>query len=282
MSTLGTCFASARAALPRTEAELLTAHALQQQLSALYAFPERRVPDRLMRRYVDCIERRQRGEPVAYIMGERGFWTLTLAVDRRALIPRAETECLVEAAMMRISGKPPMVSGLPGAAPRARVLDLGTGSGAVALAVAASCPTAEVEGIDCDPDCVALARHNAERLGISATFFESDWFSAVRGTYDAILANPPYIAEDDPHLYRSDLRFEPRRALIGGSDGLSHLRRIVRQAPNHLDRGGTLLVEHGYDQAESVRALFRGAKFESIETLSDLASLPRVTLGQWA
>ncbi len=271
MSTLGACFASASAALPRFEAELLTAHALQQQSSALYAFPERRVPNRLMRRHVDCIERRQRGEPVAYIMGERGFWNLTLAVDRRALIPRADTECLVEAALARI-----------GAPPRARVLDLGTGSGAVALAVAASCPTADVEGIDRDPGCIALARHNAENLGISATFFESDWFSAVRGTYDAILANPPYIAEDDPHLYRGDLRFEPRPALVGGSDGLSHLRRIVRQAPNHLDRGGTLLVEHGYDQAEPVRALFRGAEFGSIETLTDMACLPRVTLGQWA
>ena len=278
MSTLGACFASARAALPRTEAELLTAHALQQQSGALYAFPERRVPDRLMRRHVDCIKRRQRGEPVAYIMGERGFWTLTLAVDRRALIPRAETECLVEAALARMSRTSTSDEHPPGT----RVLDLGTGSGAVALAVATSCPTAEVEGVDCDPDCVALARHNAERLGISATFFESDWFSAVRGTYDAILANPPYIAEDDPHIGRGDLRFEPRGALVGGPDGLSHLRRIVRQAPNHLDPGGTLLVEHGYDQAEPVRALFQGARFESIETLSDLASLPRVTLGQRA
>ncbi len=286
MSTLGTCFAAASATLPRVEAELLTAHALQQQSSALYAFPERRVPDRLMRRHVDCIERRQRGEPVAYITGERGFWNLTLAVDRRALIPRPETECLVEAALARISSagvaQPPMVCGLPGAPPRARVLDLGTGSGAVALAVATSCPTAEVEGIDCDPGCIALARRNAEHLGISATFFESDWFSAVRGTYDAILANPPYIAEGDPHLYRGDLRFEPRGALVGGSDGLRYLRRIVHQAPNHLDRGGTLLVEHGYDQAEPVRALFRDAKFESLETLNDMASLPRVTLGRWA
>lgn len=284
MSTLGTCFASARAALPRFEAELLTAHALQQQSSALYAFPERRVPDRLARRHANCIERRQRGEPVAYITGHRGFWNLTLAVDRRSLIPRPETECLVEAAVRRISDprfahprRP-----LPGNPQRTRVLDLGTGSGAVALAVSASCPTANVDGVDCDPDCVALARHNAERLGISATFFESDWFSAVQGTYDAILANPPYIADDDPHLRRGDLRFEPRGALVGGPDGLSHLRRIVRQAPNHLDRGGTLLVEHGYDQAESVLALFRGAGFEGIETLSDLASLPRVTLGRRA
>lgn len=248
---------------------MLTAHALQQRSSALYAFPERAVSGALARRHANCIKRRQRGEPVAYITGERGFWNLTLAVDPRVLIPRPETECLVEAGLARIS-------------PHASVLDLGTGSGAVALAVSASCPTAKVNGVDCDPDCVALAAHNAERLGIGATFFESNWFSAIQGTYDAILANPPYIAEDDPHLRWGDLRFEPREALVGGSDGLSHLRRIVRQAPNYLARGGTLLIEHGYDQAEPVLALFRDAGFEAIETLNDLASLPRVTLGQQA
>ena len=171
MSTLGACLASARAALPRTDAELLTSHALQQQSSALYAFPERRVSESLARRHADCIERRQRGEPVAYITGERGFWNLTLAVDRRALIPRPETECLVEAALTRISPEP-----------RARVLDLGTGSGAVALAVAANCSKANVEGVDCDPGCVTLARWNAERLGVGATFYESDWFSTVART----------------------------------------------------------------------------------------------------
>ncbi len=269
MSTLGACFASARAALPRAEAELLTAHALQQQSSALYAFPERRVSVALARRHASCLERRRNGEPVAYIIGERGFWNLRLAVDRCALIPRPETECLVEAALARTS-------------PHPRVLDLGTGSGAVALAVAANCPTANVEGVDCDPDCVALARRNADSLGIRATFYESDWFSAVEGPYDAILANPPYVAEGDPHLHRGDLRFEPRRALTGGPDGLSHLRRIVRQAPNHIAQGGTLLVEHGYDQADQVRAMFRDAKFLEVETLRDLASLPRVTLGQRA
>ena len=269
MSTLGACFASARAALPRFEAELLTAHALRQQSSALYAFPERRVPARLARRHADCIERRQRGEPVAYITGERGFWNLTLAVDRRALIPRPETECLVSAALARLSGA-------------RRVLDLGTGSGAVALAVAGDCPAADVEGVDRDPGCVALARRNAEDLGIRAAFYESDWFSAVRGHYDAILANPPYIAERDPHLDQGDLRFEPRGALVAGSDGLSHIRRIVNQAPDRLDQGGFLAIEHGCDQAEPVLALFRDAGFEGIETLSDLASLPRVTLGQRA
>lgn len=271
MSTLGTCFEAARAALPRAEAELLTAHALQQRSSALYAFPERGVTEALARRHADCVARRQRGEPVAYIIGERGFRDLTLAVDRCALIPRPETECLVEAALDRVS---------PGS--HTRVLDLGTGSGAVALAVAANCSTANVEGVDCDPACVALARRNAERLRINATFCESNWFSAVDGPYDVILANPPYVAEGDPHLHRGDLRFEPRRALVGGPDGLSHLRRIVRQAPNHLAQVGILLVEHGHDQSEQVRAMFREAKFRRIETLRDLASLPRVTLGQRA
>ena len=269
MSTLGACFATARAALPRAEAELLTAHVLQQRSSALYAFPERRVSDGLKRLHDNCIERRRRGEPVAYIIGERGFWNLTLAVDRCALIPRPETECLVEAALAHIS------AGM-------RVLDLGTGSGAVALAVAASYPTAYVEGIDCDPACVALARRNADSLGIHATFYESDWFSAVQGLYGVIVANPPYVAERDPHLHRGDLRFEPRRALIGGHDGLSHLRQIVRHAPNHLAQGGTLLVEHGYDQGKHVRTMLRDAKFLDIETLRDLASQPRVTLGQRA
>ena len=267
MNTLGTCFSLACRALPRAEAELLTAHALGQRSSSLYAFPERRVSNGLARQHAACIERRRRGEPVAYIMGERGFWDLTLAIDRRALIPRAETECLVEAALSRISG-------------RARVLDLGTGAGAIALAVAGSHPTADVEGVDSEPDCVALARHNAEHSGVRATFYESDWFSDVRNTYDAILANPPYIAEGDPHLDQGDLRFEPRRALVGGKDGLSHIRHIVRQAPDHLHQNGILLVEHGYNQAEPVRELFRDARFVGVETLADLASLPRVTLGR--
>ena len=267
MNTLGTCFSLACRALPRAEAELLTAHALQQRSSLLYAFPERRVPDRLALQHAACIDRRQRGEPVAYITGERGFWDLRLTADRRALIPRPETECLVEAALERMSGAP-------------RVLDLGTGSGAIALAVAASCPAARVEGVDCDPDCLDLARRNAELLGIGTTFYESDWFSAVEGRYDAILSNPPYVAEGDPHLDRGDLRFEPRGALVGGSDGLSHIRRIVREAPDRLVEDGVLLVEHGYDQAEPVRNLFRDAQFHGVETLTDLACVPRVTLGQ--
>ena len=214
------------------------------------------------------MDRRKRGEPVAYITGKREFWSLMLRIDNRALIPRPETECLVEAAVQRLTVAQP------------RVLDLGTGCGAVALAIAKTRPSAHIVGVDRDPRCVELARDNAFRLGIPVQFETSDWFTSVRGPFDMIVANPPYVAENDPHLGQGDLRFEPRTALIGGPDGLTELRAIVGEAPSHLDTNGWLLVEHGHTQGDCVRQLFDESGFEGVVTAADLGKNPRVTLGR--
>ncbi len=232
----------------------------------MYAFPERPVSARRARRLDGWVDRRQRGEPVAYILGEREFWSLPLRVDSRVLIPRSETECLVEAALARIGRE-------------AKVLDLGTGCGAVALAIAASRPNARVLGADRDPGCVHVARGNARRLGLTATFVLSDWYRAFPAgeRFDVIVANPPYVADEDPHLARGDLRFEPRAALAAGPDGLDALRQVIREAPAHLEAGGWLLVEHGHEHRSPVRKMFAAQNFEDIETTQDLAGLPRVT-----
>ena len=268
-ATLGDCVDAARTALPRPDADVLTAHAVGCPRNTLYAFPERLVSTADTRRLAGFLDRRQGGEPVAYILGEREFWSLTLRVDARVLIPRPETECLVEAALDHIEDG-------------ARVLDLGTGSGAIALAVAAARPDAEVIGVDLDPGCIDVARENAKELGATVQFIQSDWFSALEAgrRFDIILANPPYVADGDPHLARGDLRFEPRRALAGGPDGLTALRYLIGAAPAWLDSGGWLLVEHGHDQQASVLPLFLKSGFEDIATRQDLAGIDRVAGGR--
>ena len=268
-ATLGDCVAAARGALPRPDADVLTAHAVGCARNTLYAFPERPVSTADTQRLAGFLDRRQRGEPVAYILGEREFWSLPLRVDARVLIPRPETECLVEAALDHIEDG-------------ARVLDLGTGSGAVALAVATARPDADVVGVDLDPGCLDLARENAGGLGVTVQFMQSDWFSALDAgqRFDVILANPPYVADGDPHLARGDLRFEPRRALSGGPDGLTALRHIIATASAWLASGGWLFVEHGHDQQASVRRLFLESGFENVETRQDLAGIDRVAGGR--
>ncbi|MYE84611.1 MAG: peptide chain release factor N(5)-glutamine methyltransferase [Gammaproteobacteria bacterium] len=267
--TLGAALDTARGALDRLDAEVLTAHAVGCSRGTLYAFPERPVSAKQARRLTGLVRRRQRGEPLAYIVGWREFWSLTLRVDARVLVPRPETECLVEAALTRV-------------ADHATVLDLGTGSGAIALAVAASRPHARVVGVDRDAGCIRVARENAARLGLTAAFRHSDWFSAFRRNerFDVVVANPPYVPDADPHLMGDGLRFEPRDALVAGADGLAALRRIVPAAPKHLVRGGWLCVEHGHDQQAPVRELFLAHGFEDVETMPDLAGSPRVTCGR--
>ena len=265
-ATIGGCTALARARLPAFEADLLAGEALGVSRATLLAFPERTVEDAARVRLERWLERRVAGEPVAYILGEREFWSLPLRVDARALVPRPETEGVVEAALER-------------AGTAARMLDLGTGCGAIALALAAERPAATVLGVDNDPACLALARENAARLGSTARFRLSDWYAAITGECDVIVSNPPYIAANDPHLTQGDLRFEPQNALVGGPDGLAALRRVVGGAPARLAHRGWLIVEHGCDQGEPTRRLFRDASFGAVETLKDLAGLPRVTLG---
>lgn len=256
---------------PRLDAELLLAHALGQSRSYLRTWPEREPDAAQCAAFAALLERRRAGEPVAYLLGRQGFWSLDLEVAPHTLIPRPDTELLVETALTLGPGGP------------ARVLDLGTGTGAIALAVACERPAWQVLGVDRVSEAVQLAERNRARLGLgNARFVESVWFSTLGGErFALIVGNPPYIAAADRHLSEGDVRFEPASALVAGEDGLDDIRRIVAEAPEHLEAGGWLLLEHGYDQAEAVRALFAARGFAAVESRRDLGGHQRITLGQW-
>ena len=267
--TLRECVVYARQHLPRYEADLLVSTSLGVPRNHLYAFDERAVDALSFARMAETVARRQGGEPVAYILGERGFWNLDLEVTPAVLIPRVDTETLVAAA-------------LPLIGPNARVLDIGTGCGAVALAIAEERPQASVTATDVDPACIDLCRRNARRLGLSVATSVADCFLGVGGRFDAILSNPPYVDDDDPRLDEGDLRFEPRRALRGGPNGgLDIIARLVREAPDHLLPGGWLCLEHGYDQEGALARAFRACGFRRVRCHRDIENRPRVTVGRW-
>ena len=255
----------------RAESELLLARAIDRPRSWLYAHPDALVEEQQARHFLAMVEQRRRGEPVALILGVRDFWSLELTVTSDTLIPRPETELLVELALRHIPAGSP-----------ARVLDLGTGTGAVALALASERPMAEITAIELHSRTLSVARANAARLQLGRVrFLLGNWFSAVRDErYDVIVGNPPYIAEQDPHLLQGDLRFEPRAALASGIDGLEAIRVIARDSPRHLRANGWLLLEHGFEQGAAVRALLESAGFTKVATGVDLAGLDRVTYGQ--
>jgi len=216
------------------------------------------------------LARRKTGEPVAHLVGEREFWSLPLYVSAATLIPRPDTECLVEQALARLPAAP------------ARILDLGTGTGAIALALASERPDCQVTAVDVMPDAVALAQRNLERLALpNVTVLHSSWFTALADRqFEMIVSNPPYIDEADPHLAEGDVRFEPLSALVAADQGLADLSHIVTQSRHHLVSGGWLLLEHGWTQGEAVRTLFLQAGFDQVETCRDYGGNERLTAGK--
>jgi release factor glutamine methyltransferase len=258
----------------RLDVELLLAHVLQQSRTYLYTWPEKTLSEQQAQHFVRLLERRLQGEPVAHILGRREFWSLPLWVDKSTLIPRPDTELLVETALDLFAADTHQQ-------PR-KLLDLGTGTGAIALALASEKKHWQCLGVDKSPEAVALAEKNRLHLRLmNVCFMQSDWFAALPpGRFDLIVSNPPYIDPQDPHLQQGDVRFEPRSALVADNGGLADLQLIIAQAPAWLSSGGWLLVEHGYDQAPAVRELFASAKFVSINSRRDLGDHERVTYGQ--
>lgn len=255
-----------------SDARLLLAFALGRPASWLYAHGGDPIEAEALQRFDALLEARRAGQPVAYLTGRRGFWTLDLEVNADTLIPRPETELLVELALAR----------LPASAP-CRVADLGTGSGAIALAIAKERPQAEVVATDASSGALAVAQRNASAHAIAnVSFRHGSWFDPLAGErFDAIASNPPYIADGDAHLAQGDLRFEPAAALSSGSDGLDDIRELIGKAGDFLQIGGWLLLEHGVDQGAAIRQLFAAAGFVEVATERDLEARDRVTLGRW-
>ncbi|WP_372955920.1 peptide chain release factor N(5)-glutamine methyltransferase [Marinobacter sp.] len=255
---------------PRLDAELLLAQVTGWSRTRFRAFPEAALTHAQAEQFHHLVGRRAAGEPIAHILGRQDFWTLTLEVTPDTLIPRPDTECLVEAAL---------ALPLP---EHARVIDLGTGTGAIALALLSERPYWQVLATDLVPDAVALARRNAERCGLPLTVIRSHWFDQVtQQQFDLIISNPPYIEAGDHHLSEGDVRHEPGTALVSGPDGLDAIRHLVNESQRWLTPGGWLVLEHGYNQGEAVRSLFRSAGYSAIETRKDYGGNDRLTLGRW-
>lgn len=255
---------------PGLDAEILLAMVLEKPRSYLVTWPEKIVEPSDRARFEQVLQRRIQGEPIAHITGEREFWSLPLKVTPDTLIPRPDTELLVELALASI--------------PRGanwKILDLGTGTGAIALAIAQERPDAHVHAVERSEQALKIARENAARHSITnLQFYSGSWFEPVHGKrFHLIVSNPPYIASDDPHLQQGDVRFEPRTALVAGPEGMDDLEQIIRHAPGYLLPGGGLLLEHGYEQAAAVRRLLKMHGFIKVSTQKDLAGHDRVSCG---
>jgi len=269
MNSIAAALADARQRIPAAEARLLLCQLLGRNTAWLEAHRDEALEEPVTSRFAAWVQRREEGEPVAYLLGQREFYGRDFAVSPAVLIPRPETELLVELALQKVANLS-----------QPRILDLGTGSGCLAITLALECPAAQVTAVDAAAAALAVATENARRLGAAGRFVESDWFAALDSErFDLIVANPPYIAPGDPHLSQGDLRFEPASALAAADNGLADLRRIVSSAPDHLASGAWLLCEHGYDQAEAMAHLLAGAGFGVIEQHRDLAGIIRVSGG---
>ena len=265
--TLGEALAAARGQIDRLDARLLLQYATGCSHADLLARPEMPVIAPAYAQFAEWVARRVAGEPFAYLVGEAEFRGQVFQVSPAVLIPRPETEVLIDLALAKLAGL---------TAPR--LVDLGTGSGIVAISLALECPAAQVAAVDLSADALAVARNNAGRLGARVDFRQGDWFAPLAGErFDLVVSNPPYVADGDPHLALNGLPFEPKMALTDGADGLACIRRIITDAPKHLKPGGWLLFEHGYDQGEASRNLLTAAGFKAASTFPDLAGIDRVS-----
>lgn len=257
---------------PRLDAEVLLCHCLEQSRTFLRAWPNHPLSPEQLNAFWKLIGERHRGIPVAHLTGYREFWSREFFVNANVLIPRPDTELLVELTLDRLA---PNIE--------AKIIDLGTGSGALAITIALERPRLLVTACDLSDSALAIARLNAQRLNAKqVSFIHSDWFSHIAETdFDIVLSNPPYIAEDDPHLMQGDLRFEPRNALVAEEKGLSDIDTLAKQSRSHLKPNGHLLIEHGYDQQHAVQAIFKHYGYHQTTTHHDLSGNPRVTSGIW-
>ncbi|MCF2828900.1 MULTISPECIES: peptide chain release factor N(5)-glutamine methyltransferase [unclassified Pseudoalteromonas] len=252
----------------KLDSEVLLLHVIDKNRTYLFTWPEAELSTLELQRFEECIARRVAGEPVAHITGQREFWSLPLKVNNSTLIPRPDTETLVEHVL---------TLSMPN---DAQVLDLGTGTGAIALALASEYPAWQITAVDASADAVALAKSNQSQLGFrNVSILQSDWFSAVaEQQFDLIVSNPPYIDEADHHLSQGDVRFEPLSALVADDHGYADIFHIIRTAKLHLNSGGYLLLEHGFEQADKIQQFFAEMAYINILTIKDMAGCDRVTL----
>ena len=273
--------------MPKEDAKIdinvMLSHITGKNKAQIFAFPDSELNEYELKKLSDFLIRRVKGEPIAYILGEKEFWSLPLNVSEGTLIPRPDTEILVEKALQIALEK------LEENPPHFRILDLGTGTGAIALALASElspiCQKKHIQldviGVDLMPEVVKLAQSNAEKNQLNVQFLQSRWFEHVEGQFDIIVSNPPYIDETDEHLFQGDVRFEPRSALVAGENGLADLRHLIEHAPGHLKDNGYLLLEHGWKQGEEVRSIFWQNHWQGVATIRDYGDNERVTLGYW-